>query len=235
MADKPRYPAKLFHHLKRYPIRHCKQCGAQLTPRLHGGKNGKPFILETVTMFKVRCYCNLRCSGKANAHVLEKARAAKKVKVAPAPEVEVKQQTVIDQLRSQLPPKAKPSPVAKPVQLAKKEVNGQTPKVEPPKKSVQPKTEKPQSFYNNDKPKERFESEIERERIDRMIADTWDPTPKGKKIAIDVPLKLALFRAFAEHEEEAFLELFGNTHLNLVRDYKLWRDMNPALRERLAA
>ena len=104
-----------------------------------------------------------------------------------------------------------------------------------PAKTVQPRTEKPQSFYNPFQGHDRPQSEIGRERAQRVQAGTWDPTPKGQKIAIDPELKRALFEAFAEHEEGAFLDLFEETHPKLVKDYKRWLDMNPALRERLAS
>lgn len=85
MAEKIRYPSKVFKHLKKYPLRHCGACGKQLTPRLTY-KQGKYPALETLAAFSARLYCNQTCYGKRHAN-----RAQPKAKKAPL-EPEIKQE-----------------------------------------------------------------------------------------------------------------------------------------------
>ena len=58
---KTRYPARLFHLLQRYPVKHCEACGAQLTPKVREVK-GKP-ALEAVKDFQRRRSCYTTCGG----------------------------------------------------------------------------------------------------------------------------------------------------------------------------
>ena len=58
---KIRYPARLFHLLQRYPVKHCEACGAQLTPKVREAK-GKP-ALESVKIFQGRRSRYTTCGG----------------------------------------------------------------------------------------------------------------------------------------------------------------------------
>ena len=177
MADKPRYPAKFFKRLTRYPRRFCQnpECGVQLTPKLYDSG-----LLETLSKFSVRETCNQKCNGRR----------------------------------------------AKLARDALKEASSQKPKTKPAK-PVQPHAAKGQSFYNEFRGDAKLESELDKERVARGI--------ESRKVELDRPLMLSLFRAFAEHDEDHFLKVFEAQHPKLVKAYRRWQGRNPALRERLAA
>ena len=68
--SKPRYPAKWFHLLKRYPRKFCTVCGRQLTPQIRGNERSR--WLESVNSFIARktcggAACRAAAIGRANS------------------------------------------------------------------------------------------------------------------------------------------------------------------------
>lgn len=76
-TEKIRYPASVFKHLRKYPIRHCEVCGKQLTPNLND--RGK---LELMQNFLLRKACSPKCKGRLIRNAWSKRREAEKKKQA---------------------------------------------------------------------------------------------------------------------------------------------------------
>jgi hypothetical protein len=95
-TSKPRYPANVFHRLRRYPVLHCQnpECGRQLTPR-YTLYQGKEHRLESVAVFKTRKFCDMTCTGQMRALRLaqERSERAQQGIAQPAPPRSVNAET----------------------------------------------------------------------------------------------------------------------------------------------